>query len=363
MSDVSSKSTKVTLIQETLRKEIVDGLWKEGGKLPGDAELAKRFECSMGTVNRAVSLLAHDGFVVRRPRMGTRVLKGGASLAGLDAFAFIYPSKNHEGIWRTVRGFQDAAEQSGRRVVMLSSGSNFQKEGEYIARLPEFDVKGGVIYPLIGNDQERDSFLKVIAESPFPLVIADASFPGMRRPAVVVDNFHAGYTMARHLLAVGAKRIGFFGNNALSLAVRDRCNGYLWALQEAGLPEVAERIFLEPSMHPDFSHPLDEPTHLARQYLKQAGDIDGVVCLNDILAEGLVRAAGQAGISIPGDLRITGVDGLSIAQAASPTLTTYGVPFELIGRTAFELLGTLVEGKNVTGEKKIRGELLLGESA
>lgn len=364
-----SKSTKVSFIQAALRKEVLEGTWREGDKLPGDAELAKRFDCSMGTVNRAVSLLAHDGLVVRRPRMGTRVLKGSKNgsfgKVGLDAFAFIYPSKQHEGIWRTVKGFQEAAEQSGRRVVMLSTGSDYQQEGECISRLAEFDVKGCVIYPLITNGQEQASFLKVVTDSAFPLVIADMTIPGLNRPSVVVDNFHAGHTMARHLLEAGAQRIGFFSNNSLTLAVRDRLGGYLWALQEAGLPEVAERIFLEPSMHPNFVHPLEEPTFLATQYLAKAGEIDAVVCANDILAVGLMQAARQAKIVVPRDLKVVGIDGLSLplTQSRQPSLTTYRVPFEAIGRCTFETLDALVtESAGVVAEKKVRGELLVRDS-
>lgn len=366
LNNVLSKSTKVSLIQAALRKEILDGTWKEGDKLPGDAELAKRFDCSMGTVNRAVSLLAHDGMVVRRPRMGTRVLngmKGANGKAGLDAFAFIYPSKQHEGIWRTVKGFQEAAEKNERRVVMLSTGSDYQEEGECIIRLAEFDVKGGVIYPLITNGHEQSSFLKVVTESTFPLVIADMSLPGLKRPSVVVDNFHAGYTMTRRLIENGAKKIGFFTNDSLTLTVRDRLNGYLWALQEAKIPEVAELIFLEPSMHPDFAHPLEEPIQLASQYLKQVGDVDGVVCANDILAVGLIEAAHKAGIIVPKKLKVVGIDGLSLAQNRRPTLTTYRVPFEAIGRCAFETLNALIsQKKTVVAEKKIRGNLMIGES-
>jgi len=367
MSDALSRSTKVSLIQAALRKEVLDGTWQEGDKLPGDAELAKRFDCSMGTVNRAVSLLAHDGLVVRRPRMGTHVLRGTrpapAGKVGLDAFAFIYPSKQHEGIWRMVKGFQEAAEQSGRRVVMLTTGSDYHQEGEYISRLAEFDVKGGVIYPLITSVQEQSSFLKVVADSNFPLVIADMSIPGLNRPSVVVDNFHAGYTMARHLISGGSRRIGFFTDNSLTLAVRDRLSGYLWALEEAGQPEAAERIFLEPSIHPNFVHPLEEPIRLATQYLAKAGQMDAVVCANDILAAGLIQAARQLGIIVPRDLKVAGIDGLSLALHRQPPLTTYRVPFETLGRTTFETLDALVTGSiTIVAEKRIRGELLVRDS-
>ena len=78
-----------------------------------------------GTVSKALAVLVHEGFVERKARAGTTVTYGkeGSKPGQLDAFAFIYPSEQHEGIWRTVKGFQDAARDAGRRVVMLTTGA------------------------------------------------------------------------------------------------------------------------------------------------------------------------------------------------------------------------------------------------
>jgi len=128
---------KVTAVYSCLREEILSGKWAFGVKLPKESEIATRFDCSLGTVSKALGLLVHEGFVERRARAGTTVTYGAEvpDESQFDSVAFIYPSEQHEGIWRTVKGFQDAARETGRRVMMLTTGLDYQKEAEYIARL------------------------------------------------------------------------------------------------------------------------------------------------------------------------------------------------------------------------------------
>lgn len=362
-----SKSTKVSFIQEELRKEVLQGTWKEGDKLPGDAELAKRFDCSMGTVNRAVSLLAHDGLVVRRPRMGTHILMGAGHAsgekAGLDAFAFIYPTEQHEGIWRTVKGFQGAAAREKRQVVTLTFGTDYQKETELISRLREFDVRAAAIYPLISSPEELLSLQRMLLTSPFPLVIVGTALPGSLYPTVTSDDLHIGYAMTRHLLQGEAKRIGFLSNNAWVQVRRDMYRGYRWALDEAGETARPEWIMQVTTAHADFEDPLHEPTMLGRRYLDTAVGVEAVVCADDFLAQGLMRAAQERRLTVPGDIKVCGVDDNLTHLQNTPPLTTYRVPFEEIGAQAFGILQSATSGQPCSElEYHLRGTVVIRES-
>lgn len=360
--------SKLSHIYEQLRQEVLDGTWKVGVKLPNEVVLAKRFGCSLGTVNKAVSLLAHDGFVDKRARLGTTVTsnsgKPAATPAALDAFAFIYPSDQHEGVWRTVKGFQAAAGKRQRRVLMLPTGTDYEKEVEYLSRLAEFDVRGAVLYPIIPTPRDQVLLSKIIVESPFAIVLTNMSLPGLGNPSVLLDNFHAGYTMTAHLLARGLKRIGFFGNELLSPSIVDRYQGYCWALEEAGLPLEPARVLLEPTMRPDFRDPVREPAELARRYFRQTDDVEGVVCSGDFLARGIIRAASELGRSVPSDLKVTGIDDFAFEAKHEIPLTTYQVPCERIGQRAFEILDSIVVKKPAFQlNTLVRGEIVVRESA
>jgi GntR family transcriptional regulator of arabinose operon len=301
--------SKVENIYNILQERILSGSWPIGVCLPTENQLAAEFGCGRNTVSKAIDRLAHDGFVDRRKRAGTKVLVDrreiNKPLVELDGFAFIYPSDRHEGIWRTVSGFQEAAHEMDRRVVTLSTGASFEKEAEMIRRLGEFDVRGAVICPLILSSQEQLALAQVVLESKIPIVLADHNPSGINCSSVRLDCFHAGYRMTNYLIGKGLKQIGFFTNNSLAASVRSRYHGYLWALQEASLQEDPHNTLLESGMHPNFEDPILEPTRLAVDYLRGSSNLEAVVCANDYLALGMIKAAQTLGRRVPDDLPLS----------------------------------------------------------
>lgn len=358
--------SKIAAIQKELLHALRHNRWKVGDKLPADLELAQQFDCGLGTIGRALALLAHDGWVERKTRVGTRVLRTGAEQAGvqMDALAFVYPSTQHEGIWKMAKGFQDAAKQAGRRVVMLSTGSDYAKEAEYIARLSEFDVRGAITCPNITSPEEQVQFSQLLVQSKFPVVLSGTNFPGLGCSAATIDRFHVGYTMTRHLLAQGLRRIGYFSNLSWVGSLHDTYQGYCWALDEAGIRERTEWSTLEPSVVIDFDEPVRESIGMGRNFLARYSDLEGVVAASDYLALGLMAAAQERGLRVPEDLKITGADDFMLGLQAKVPLTTYRVPYEDVGRRCFVLLQQRVLQPELPVQvETLRGEIVVRASA
>lgn len=358
---------KLQAIYSQLREGIVSGEWPTGTKLPNETEIAQRFDCSLGTVSKALALLVHEGFVERRARAGTTVIYGSVDPAAsqLDAFAFIYPSEQHEGIWRTVKGFQDAAREVGRRVVMLTTGLDYQKESEFIARLSEFDVRGAVVYPFIPTPQDQVHFSQLLVESKFPVVLAEVNLAGLGSSSVGIDGFHAGHAMTKHMISRGKTQIGFFANFAWTPSIRDRYQGYRWALEEAGMGEPTGGVYLNSAMHPNFQDPLAEPTAMAHAFFDQAGKLDSIVCADDFMALGCLAAAQERGWCVPNDLLVSGIGDYSALTASCQVpLTTYRIPFEEMGRRSFGILDKILSSETSQPEEcLIRGEIIVRKSA
>ena len=368
MSLQAESYTKQDFIYAELLKRITTGICPISARIPTEQELALEFQCSRGTVGRAIMRLVQEGLVARKPHDGTRVIRttlsAPAPSLNLDACAFVYPSDQHEGVWRTARGFQQAAHGANRRTLMLSAGTDYRKEAEIIGRLGEFNVKGAVLFPVITTPTEMAYYSQMILSCPFPVVLVELSISGMGLSSVVVDGFHAGYTMTRHLLDKGIRRIGFLAHYAWTPFIRDRYLGYRQALEGAGLAEDESCILLEPTMNPNFEDPLTEPYQIAQRFLEKEPKVDAVVCASDFMALGLMRAAQEKGLRIPKDLKITGIDDYESAAAASPALTTYHVPYETLGKKAFELLNAqMSKGSGRAIEKQVRGEIIVRQSA
>ncbi len=371
---LTESQKKADFVFSELERRIAEGVWKVGEQIPTEAELSEEFSCSRGTVSRAIARLSHEKLVERRTRAGTRVVQrpqpggrgrnGGAHALDLDACACIYPSVEHEGIAMIVQGFQSAANEARQRVMMLTTGMDFRKEAEIVGRLSEFNVRGAVIYPVIRSPQDQVYYMQMILACPYPVVIVGVNIPGVNRLGVAMDGQHAAYTMARHLIERGAKRIGFLANYAWVPTVRDRYMGYRQALSEAGMDFVSF-AYQETKMNPRFDDPLEEPTQLGRDYLARFGDsVDAVVCHEDFIAHGLIRAAAEVGIDIPGRLRVTGIGGLKKLPALPHPLTTYRLPFDQMGATAFRiLLDQIADRYSGPPETLLRGEFVTGGTA
>lgn len=363
-----TSTTKVSVIRSALRQEILDGRWPIGSKLPTDVELAARFQCSSGTINKAVSSFANEGLVIRKPRSGTSVIRTSAgvaaSLPALDAYAFVCPNDLHEGIRRIMRGFQDAACEFRRRALVLTTGLDFRKETEIIGRLAEFDVKGVALLPVLLGAEERLQFSQMVLACPFPVVLIQTAIPDLGRTTVRIDSLHAGYVTARHLLERGFKRVGFLTNDAWNLLVREKHAGYRQAMYEAGLDAECQKFsHLMLEMRPDFLDPMTEPRAIAKAYLKAHPDVEAVVCGGDFLALALVEAALEMGIPVPGGLQVTGMEDLQQAASGAAPLTTFRYPFEAIGQEAFKALDRIVSNGAAQGEEiQLRGELILRAS-
>ena len=88
-----------------------------------------------------------------------------------------------------------------------------------------------------------------------------------------------------------------------------------------------------------------------------------MVCPNDELALGAVRAVHEAGLSVPEDVSVTGFDGIPLADVMTPTLTTLRQDFTAAGRAAVELLLDLPDRAGAAPSPVvIASEFIRGES-
>ncbi len=362
------KASKQITISDQLREEILASKINE--KLPTERELAERFQCSTGTISKALALLVHEGLVERKPRGGTRVLRNRSSAGEKDlsfnAFAFICPNEQHEWLWKMLRGFQRRAKERGRRIVMLTSDLDAHKEMELITRLPELDVQGALVHPTVSTMDQLVQFAHVLDKVKQPIVMAGSTLGGLNRPSVIVDGFHAGYTVTRHMIEQGATRIGFLSNRAWSVSIRDRLQGYRWAMREAGLEIPARFVVLDTEIEPNFDDPNISPRKLAEQYLDRGAtdEIEGVVCAYDLIAHGLLSALESRRIKVPDAFRVVGIDDYD-QNNEKLGLSSYRVDFEALGQQAYDFLELIVDTADYTGSNEIQisGQMIVRRTA
>ena len=210
----------------------------------------------------------------------------------------------------------------------------------------------------------------LLARRGLPLVYVDADAPA-KRPAITIDDYGGAKAAAEYLLALGHRRIlvvttGFGPEPGLVTgpppadALRQRVLAQRWAgwmdaLQAAGItPQVANQP------DPYAPHGLDA-------LLAQADRPSAALCLTDVLAQALIAAASDRGLTVPGDLAVVGFDDHPLAERTRPALTTVRQDVDLKGRAAVRaLLAELARRADPSAEaplsQRLRVHLVVRES-
>lgn len=152
----------------------------------------------------------------------------------------------------------------------------------------------------------------------------------LRADTVQPDNLEGGRTVTEHLLGLGHHRIGLISGSRDLTTIADRLTGVDAALQEAGL-DLARQPLVEAAFT------REGGKQAVADLLDRAPDLTAVIALNDDMAIGALSVLRQRGISVPGDISVTGFDDVAVAGDLSPGLTTIRLPMSEMGGQALRL--------------------------
>lgn len=247
----------------------------------------------------------------------------------------IVPSFDYALYARTTSALQQRLSASGYALVLAEHHYDLAAELQVAGQLIEHGVDAFVF---VGLDHDTRLF-SLLEDHQRPYVLTWGVDPLRRHPSVGFDNRAATYRTARHLLALGHTRIGLLsapvdGNDR----ARARGEGLRMALAEAGLA-------LDPR------HAAYAPISLATaeaamaQLLAVPERPTAIVATNDVFAVGAMLACRKAGVRIPEDISITGVDNTDLGATQTPGLTSVATPIVEIGHAAAEQLVARLEGR------------------
>lgn len=241
------------------------------------------------------------------------------------------------------RGVEDYAQAAGYAVILCNSDEADDKERRYLRVLEEQRVRGILITPVHGRAPE----LRRIRDRGTPVVLLDR--PGSAgQCSVAVDDRRGGEIAVSHLLELGHRRIALVNGPVAIRQCADRRRGALRAVERAGLdPAAVLTEVTVPAMNARAgAAAADELLSAVTSGAVMSGAVTSgaaarptaVFCTNDMLALGLLRRLGQAGVAVPGDLAVVGYDDIEFAADAAVPLTSVRQPKYQLGRAAAELL-------------------------
>lgn len=205
---------------------------------------------------------------------------------------------------------QNLLLREGYTVTLFDSGADFQRELTCLG-LAESIGADGILFASVWA---RQTILNELGKIGVPVVMIN-SYGACPFDSVHGIRSQSTYLATRHLIELGHTEIAFAGGTPETAIAESRKNGYLKAMQEAGLPVRGEYIF---EMGFDSDSGRKSGTYFsALDRLPTA-----ICCANDLIALGMLQTLLERGFRVPQDISLTGVDNIEYSDLCNPTLTS-----------------------------------------
>ena len=260
-----------------------------------------------------------------RPSLAARSLAGRRS----HQIALICDNPSPWYVFEMQSGVRDRCEADGVRMIAQPYDRGRPDLTDAIAALIDTTHADGVVLTPPASD--RTDVLQLLDARGVRYVRVS---PGTRpdaSPATLIDNEAAAHAMARHLLQLGHRRIGWVEGHPDYTASAQRAAGFCRALSEAGLS--SDPALVAPGRY-DFAS--GEAAGLAMLALPEPPT--AICAANDEMAAGVLAAAHRCGLAVPARLSVAGFGDDALARFVWPPLTTIRQPIRALAWHAADLL-------------------------
>ena len=217
--------------------------------------------------------------------------------------------------------FTRRLQEAGLRPLLVNLSDEVDP-ARSLQTLQQYAVDGVVI----ASSHLPDGFAHAFRAAGVPVVHAFGRATAAPDVHVVgIDNVAAGQMAAGALLARGYQRLGFIGGPEGASTTQDRLAGF-----RAGTAGQAVQV-----------HFAGAYTHAAgRAAMTEAlrDRAEAYFCADDVLSIGAMSAVANAGLNVPGDVGIIGLNDMAMAGWANIALTTIHQPFAAIVDAAIGLM-------------------------
>ncbi|MEM9268786.1 MAG: LacI family DNA-binding transcriptional regulator, partial [Pseudomonadota bacterium] len=214
---------------------------------------------------------------------------------------------------RFTRGLQDR----GLRPLLVNLTDETDPE-QSVKMLRQYSVDGVIV----ASSTLPLSFAKAFRDAGIPVVHSfgrHASAPDVH--VVGIDNVECGRMAARTLVERGYARVGFLGGPESATSTQDRFAGFMAEMSAHGHVKVSSSFATAYSF---------EAGRLEMARLLTLGPAEAYFCGDDVLSIGALSAVTSAGLFVPGDIGLIGLNDMEMARWQNIDLTTIHQPISQI---------------------------------
>jgi DNA-binding LacI/PurR family transcriptional regulator len=256
------------------------------------------------------------------PNLHARTLAGGKS----RTIGMIASNMENPFFFDVFKALEAQAQASGYEVVV----ANTDYDPEHLVssiRLMIGRRVAGLAVVVSEMDQE---LIQELAQSQIPCVFYDVGSARRNITNIRVDYRKGVERIVEYLYDLGHRRLAFIGHHSGLGPTSEREKAFVASVSRHG-NDVEWRTTVD-------RDGLDGGRNATRELLDGGFQPSAIICVNDFMAVGVLRELRERGLSVPGDVSVTGFDNIKLSEYSAPPLTTAHIPRARIGELAFTAL-------------------------
>ncbi|MDX1738929.1 MAG: LacI family DNA-binding transcriptional regulator [Alphaproteobacteria bacterium] len=236
--------------------------------------------------------------------------------------------------------FTSGLQRNDLRPMLFNMTEN-QDISFTVEKLKQYSVDGVIV----ASSTIADGLVNLFLEAKIPAVYAFARYTGQANVNVVgIDNVFAGKFAAQTLISRGYKKLGFLGGPQNSRSTQDRFEGFKSEIQNH--PELELSFSYSDSY--SFQAGRSAMTKAIKKHASEA-----YFCADDVISIGAISAIQDAGLNVPKDIGILGLNDMEIAGWGNINLTTIHQPIREIVSSAIDLMANTLEDPDKYPETRL----------
>lgn len=287
----------------------------------------RRDNVSEPTRERVLGVMREVGYLPNQ-------LARGLASGGLRMIALIVPDITHAGFTEIAHTVESVAAEHGFMVVLGNSDGDVSVERDYVEKFTALKADGIIV---ASAADQADESMHLLRASGTAFVLLDREVRGVQADVVAGESVKAIGMLTEHLIKVhGHSRISLISGPASVSTSRDRVKGFTRTMRKHGLQVTPGQIGRAP-------YTRESGRELALQMLQAADRPTAVIGANSPIACGVLDAARELRMEVPGDVAVVTFDDVEV-PGVSPFLTCVERPPRRIGELAIETLLSRLAG-------------------
>lgn len=223
---------------------------------------------------------------------------------------------------------EEQLNQQKHTILLCNHAESLERQTDFIETLQQYGADGLILCPAVGTTARE---IEAIENAGLPLVMICRTIPGVHVDGVVSDDELGMRRATAHLIEQGHRRIAMIGGYPTVSTFAGRARGYRSVLEENGIP-----------FDPDLYCTGIPVRRFGREMIEKLLALDdpptAAVCVNDMIAGGVITGLHKRGLTVGRDFGVVGYDDTDDSAHLTPSLSSVTNNQEGIGAIASRLL-------------------------